>query len=228
MNVDKLMRKDIAPLRPEDAIVTGWRAMRDQRLGGLPVADADGHLVGMLTEADLIVRRMPRPTPRWWQFEFYDSERLADDYRKAVGVTVGDVMTRETVAVGPEYSPEAAAVVMHEHALRVLPVVADDRVVGVVTCADLIDDLAWPSQAAGSPAADAELVEAMQQRLDEQAWTSRHRVHVWADQGVVSLCGLVESETERAALLAMARAIVGCAAVEDHLLVRRELPPQRV
>ena len=56
MNVDKLMRKDIAPLRPADLIATGWRAMRDQRLSGLPAADADGDLVGMLTEADLIVR----------------------------------------------------------------------------------------------------------------------------------------------------------------------------
>ena len=70
------------------------------------------------------------------------------------------------------------------------------------------------------------LVQAMHQRLDEQAWTSRHRVHVWADHGVLSLCGLVESEAERAALLAMARAIVGCAAAEDRLAVRRELPPE--
>ena len=229
MNVDKLMRKDIPPLHPEDSIATAWRSVRDQRLSGLPVADADdGHLVGMLTEADLIVRRIPRPRPRWWRFDFYDSERLADDYRKAVGTTVGDVMTRQTVAVVPEDSTETAAVLMHQRALSVLPVVADGHVVGILTRSDLIDGLAWSLDAADSATPDAELVRVMQERMGEEAWTSKHRVHVQADRGVLSLCGLVDSQAERAALLAMARTIAGCAAVEDHLLVRRELRGRRV
>jgi CBS-domain-containing membrane protein len=192
------------------------------------VADANGHLVGMLTETDLIGRWFPRPRARWWQFDFCDSERLADDYRKAVGITVGDVMTRQTVAVGPEDSTETAAVLMHQRALSVLPVVALGHVVGILTRGDLIDGLAWPVDAPDSAAPDAELVRVMQERMDEAAWTSKHRVHVQADRGVLSLCGLVDSQAERAALLAMARTIAGCTAVEDHLLVRRELRGRRV
>ncbi len=43
---------------------------------------------GIVTESDLIVRLIPRRTPRWWDLMFRDREALARDYRKAVGTTV--------------------------------------------------------------------------------------------------------------------------------------------
>jgi CBS-domain-containing membrane protein len=105
-------------------------------------------------------------------------------------------MTRATFAVAPEDSPETAAMVMQEHCLPILPVVADRRLVGVVTRADVIDDLPWPPAGVSPVAGDTELVQAMQRRMD----------------------------AERAALLAMARTIVAGGAVEDHRVVRGEPP----
>jgi CBS domain-containing protein len=227
MNLDKVVRKDVVPLRPEDGIAAGWRSMREQRLGGLPVVDARGRLVGVLTEADLIVRRIPTRTSPWWRTMLAGSEGLADDYRKVVGITVEDVMTRETLALALDDSPEAATRLMHEHRRSILPVVADGNLVGVVTSADLIDDLPWPSDVTSPGLRDAELLQAMRERMAGESWTSGHRVYLGADHGVLSLCGVVEGPAERAGLLAMARAIAGRHAVEDHLLVRSQLPRRR-
>jgi len=112
---------------------------------------------------------------------------------------------------------------MHECGLPVLPVVADGRLVGVVTGSDLVEDQVLPTSTS-RPASAADLAQAMQRQIDAEPWTSKYCVAVKAAGGVLSLRGLVESHAERRALCAMARAIAGCTAVDDHLLVRTERP----
>jgi len=226
MKVTELMRTDIATLHPDEPIETGWRSIRRQQLSGLPVTDTKAHVVGLLTEADLLARRLPPPARRSWHLGFLDARRLADHYRRAHGVTVGDVMTREIVAVAPEDSLTIAAVRMHEHHLPMLPVVAGDRVVGVVAASDLVGDLPGCSPSAPR-ATDRDLVAAMEQQMDEEAWTSSRFVRVEAADGVLTLSGTVESQAERQALRAMARAITGYPAADTYLFVRTERPVLR-
>ncbi len=141
MNVNVLMRTDVPALSPDDAIGKAWRSMLEQGLTALPVTDAQGHLIGMLTEADLLVRRIPRRRVRWWHPASFDTDRSADDYRKTVGTTVQDLMTRSPASIGPEASRDEAAALMHARGVRTLPVIADGFLVGIVVRADLIGDL---------------------------------------------------------------------------------------
>ena len=61
------MRTDVQALSPDDAVGKARRSMLEEHgLTALPVADAQGHLIGMLTEADLLVRRIPRRRVCWW------------------------------------------------------------------------------------------------------------------------------------------------------------------
>lgn len=219
MTIAKIVRKDVVALRAEEAIEVAWRQMRDQRLGELPVVDAIGNLVGMLTEHDLIARLSRRRVPRWWRMIFDESDGLAADYVKAVGVTVRDLMTMAPVAIVPDASVEAAAALMRRHAIGALPVVAEDVCIGLVTRADVLDHLSWPTAAVPGAVADVELERLMQQGIQQELWTSRHRVTVEAMQGTVQLTGVVMSPVERAALIAMARTLPGCAGVEDRLVV---------
>jgi CBS-domain-containing membrane protein len=147
------------------------------------------------------------------------TDRLAAECQKAIGVTVGDVMTVAPVTVEAGASPEAAAGLMHEHAIDMLPVVDDDHYVGLVTRADVLDHLWWPAAATPGSVTDVELERRMQESLERELWVSRHCATVDAMQGVIRLTGVVASPVERSALLAMARAIPGCAGVDDRLIV---------
>jgi CBS domain-containing protein len=69
-----VMRREVVPVGAVDSIDKAVRLMLDQRLGAVPVVDANGHLVGLLTEDDLIARRIPRRSPRWWEVVLPDAE----------------------------------------------------------------------------------------------------------------------------------------------------------
>ena len=219
MTIAKIVRKDVVALRAEEAIEVAWRQMRDQRFGELPVVDTAGRLIGMLTEHDLLARLAPRRMPRWWATIFGEKDQLATDYLKAVGVTVGDLMTVAPVAIVPDASVEAAAMLMRRHASSALPVVANDVCIGLVTRADVLDHLSWPTATIAGTVTDVELECLMHEAIQQELWASRHRVTVNAMHGIVRLTGVVASPAERSALVGMARALPGCAGVENRLVV---------
>jgi CBS domain-containing protein len=220
--VRKIVRNVVA-LHLEDPLDKAWRVMRDQGLAGLPVVDGGLHVTGVLTEDDLLVRYIPRKPLGWWATMIGEPDELADSYRKAVGTTVADVMSPVAVSVDLDAPLAEAAALMRDHGVRMLPVIAEDALAGIVTASDLVDDLALPSAASAGLATDAELVEEMQRRLDGEAWAARYRIHVAVHHGVLELTGLVTSAAERAAILAMARTIPGCAGVEDYVMARSEI-----
>jgi CBS domain-containing protein len=219
MTVSKIMRKDIVVLGPDVALEAAWQQMRQGRIGALPVADAAGRLVGVVAEHDLLARLAPRRRPGWLAMLVDGTDRLAADYARALGATVGDVMTTAPVAIVPDASIETAARLMQRHAIGVLPVVANDTVVGLVTRADVLDHLPWPTATRCAEVTDEQLQCLIQEGIQQELWTSRHRITAEARQGVIRLTGIAGSPQERTALLAMARAIPGCVGVDDRLLV---------
>ena len=120
--------------------------MFTNRISGLPVVDAGGRVVGIISDGDLIRRqRRPKVTP-WWRLFFQNGERLAREYRKIVGTTVGDVMTRPALVISPVFGIETAAAVLDNRQIRRLPVVRDGRLVGIVSRGDLVKALATSAQ----------------------------------------------------------------------------------
>jgi len=226
MRVEKIMRKDVLALRVEEAIDAAWRRMRDHRIEALPVTGPAGHLVGHLTEKDLLARLAPRRSTGWWATIWATTDQLAADYMKTVGVTVGDIMTTTPlVVVAPDATIEEAAALMRKHDIGALPVVADEVCLGIVTRAEVLDHLSWPTAALPRPRNDVELELAMREGIERELWASKHPVTVMARDGVVRLTGVVTSPVERAALLAMARSLAGSADIEDRLLVLPRTAP---
>jgi CBS-domain-containing membrane protein len=196
--------------------------MRDQDLGGLPVVDADRAVIGVLRERDLLARWLAPSPPGWWRQLVLTSSQLACRYRKRAGTTVADVMSDVGHVLDLDATVDDAGVLMRDDGARLLPVVAGRVLVGVVTITDMIDDLVPPVPMLPS-ITDAALAQEMLRRMDAELWTSRHRVHVTACEGVIGLHGCATSAVERAALRAMARAIPGCVDVADHLLTEKEI-----
>jgi CBS domain-containing protein len=219
MTVAKIMRKDVVALRPEERIDAAWPQMRALRLEALPVADATDRLVGLLTGHDLLGRLAPRRVPRWWNEILAGTDRLAAEYVRSVGLTVGDLMTLAPVTVWPDAPVEVAATLMRQHAIGVLPVIAEEVYRGLVTRAEVLVHLRWPTSPVPGAVADSEIERLMQEGLVRELWTSRHRITVEVTNAIIRLTGVVAGPLERTALLAMARAVPGCAGVEDRLAV---------
>jgi len=218
MKVETIARNDVVPLRAHEALDVAWQRMRDQRFPALPVTDTTGRLVGMLTEHDLLARLAPHRAP-WWSIIFGATDKVAAEYRKAVGITVGDVMTDAPATIAPDASIREAAILMRESEIVVLPIVLDGACIGIVTRADVLDHLSWPAAPLPRTFSDVELELAMRERIEQEAWASRHPLTVEAFDGVIRLTGIVASPVQRAALFAMARSVAGCAGVEDRLIV---------
>lgn len=223
MKVSEIMTRDVIATRPEAAIHEAARLLVDHGVSGLPVVDEEGKVVGVLSEGDLILRQKGRERLPWWRGFFGDGERMAREYQKAVGTTVGEVMTPAVICVSPDLPIESAAVILAERRIRRLPVVEAGRLVGIVSRGDLIKALASaPAQAGHLP--DAELVAEMRRRITREVWASNHGIVIQAKDGVVSLWGVVNTEAEKSALETMARAIDGAMAVDSHLVVRSDVP----
>jgi CBS domain-containing protein len=227
VQIEEIMTRDVVTVTPATSIQSVAKLMADHGISGLPVVDDDRHVVGIISEGDLIIRQQPpdrvlhEQSPRrpWWRGFFDDAEGLAREYRKVVGTTVGEVMTRAVVSISPVFGVETAASILHARGFRRLPVVRDGKLVGIISRGDLVRALA-AAVPATEARSDAELVEAMKARLAVEPWPSTPGFVVHAKRGVIFLWGMVPTAAEKAALETMARGIEGCAGVENDLVTR--------
>ena len=137
------MTRDVITVSPATPIHEAARLMVEHRVSGLPVMDG-AKLVGIISDGDLIVRQRRRRTAAipWWHWFFIDGEELVQQYRRATGTTVGDVMSHPVVTISPAWDIAMAASILDSRKVRRLPVVLDGRLVGIVSRADLIRALA--------------------------------------------------------------------------------------
>jgi len=103
------------------------RLMREQRIRRLPVVDADGQLVGIVTEGD-INRVSDSHVTDVRDFNLY--HRIAD-------LPIHDVMTHDVVTVSPDTSIGEVAQRLLDHRIGGVPVIEQGRIVGVITESDL-------------------------------------------------------------------------------------------
>ena len=142
--VRQVMTTDVLTFRPTDTVQTAAKALSERHLGGAPVVDDDGRLVGLLEDDDLIVQeaRIHFPTVvsvLGAYIELPSSlSRMESELRKAVGASVGDVMDPDPPTCSPDDTLETVATIMHERTASRLPVVDDGRVVGIVSRGDLV------------------------------------------------------------------------------------------
>ena len=109
-------------------VADAWSIIRSRQVRHLPVLDSDRRLIGMVTDHDLrlvILERCLREEPG----------RLAEILGR---LRVNEIMTWAVIAVRPDADIRDAARIMHDHKLGALAVVADGRVVGILTATDVI------------------------------------------------------------------------------------------
>jgi CBS domain-containing protein len=125
------------------------RKLQEHEVNGLPVVNAGGRCVGMITEADLVIGdaegdlHVPHYIELFGGLIFLEGMRHFEErLKKATAARAQDLMTEDPVTIGPEATAkEAAHVISAKHHNR-LPVVEHGRLVGLVTRVDVLQSLA--------------------------------------------------------------------------------------
>jgi CBS domain-containing protein len=145
--VRDVMTTDVLTFRPEDKVQAAAEAMAARSIGGAPVVDGDGAVVGMLRDDDLIVSdvRLHMPTVISVLGAYLElpssAHRFDEEVRKAVGATVGDVMTKNPETCSEGDTVEEVATILHERNLSRLAVVRDEKLVGIVSRGDILREI---------------------------------------------------------------------------------------
>lgn len=142
--VSAVMTTDVLAFRAADPVAEAMERLIERGVDGAPVLDDDGAVVGVLSTGDLIVQETELHVPTvisllGASIELPSSKRhFEEDLRKALGGTVGDVMTGEPVTIEPADTVEDAATLMHRHGVSRLPVVGPDGLVGIIARVDIL------------------------------------------------------------------------------------------
>jgi CBS domain-containing protein len=112
------MSSDLKTAKPDMTAADAAGLMRNYDTGVIPVVEDDGTLVGLVTDRDLVVR-------------------VIADRDDASQVRLGDIATKSVVTATPDMNISDARDLMAEHKIRRLPVMKDDRIVGIVSLGDV-------------------------------------------------------------------------------------------
>jgi CBS-domain-containing membrane protein len=185
----------------------------------LPVLDASGELVGIISEGDFLRRSeigTQRQRPRWLQF-CTSPGRLADDFVAERGRKVEDIMTRDPITAGEQTPLEELVSLMERNGIKRLPVLRDRTLVGIVTRSNLLQAVASISKEIPDPTADDDHIRARLLRTYEAADWRPIGLQVTVRNGVVHLHGLIGDDRARRATVVAAENTEGVREVHDHI-----------
>ena len=198
------------------------KLLLEKRISAVPVVDAAGGVIGIVSEGDLMRRREAGTERRysWWLELVSDPQTMARDFVKSGGHKVSDVMTRQVVSVTEDTALAAIAGILEKHRIKRVPVMREGKIVGIVSRADLVRALlvVRPAPAAGG-ASDADIRDRFLARLDKEPWGPRSYVNILVNEGQVELWGFASSPDEARAIGLLAEDVPGVRGVVNHVRV---------
>jgi CBS domain-containing protein len=145
--VADVMTPEPITVRKTTSLQDAIKLMAQKRISGLPVVDDQDHLIGVISETDLMWKETGVDPPPYIMFldsviYLQNPTRHNKEIHKALGETVQDVMTDQPISITPDKSLKDAAHLMHDKNIRRLPVVDDHKVIGIITRGDIIRTMA--------------------------------------------------------------------------------------
>ncbi|HSM44163.1 MAG TPA: CBS domain-containing protein [Acidimicrobiia bacterium] len=207
MKVRELMTTELITVGSHAPLKEAARRMIEGRVSGLLVTDRDGKLIGVITEADFVKAESDRRASkrarllRWFSREVDEipsTERL-----------VGDVMTRDVVVIGPEADHAEAARLMRKAEVKRIPVVDEDRLIGIVSRSDILRAFARSDMAI--------IGEIVDHVIGDVLWINPSRVDVRSIDGNVTLKGRLETKSDATLLAELTRRVDGVVSLDTDL-----------
>ena len=220
MKTHNVMSKEVVSVSADAMVLEAAELMVARRLSGLPVEDATGSLVGIITEGDLLRRWETGTERRHAGFAAFKAglERIAADYIRSHARHVRDLMTSDVITVEETTPLKTVVEYLERHGFRRLPVVREGKVVGIISRADILR--AFVTAVRGMSEArqsDEDIRRSLFAIYTRESWAPLDRIDVYVKDGIVELRGTIDNEGQRQALIVAAEGVNGVKAVRDHM-----------
>ncbi len=227
MRAMDVMTTNVITVTPDTSIHDLANLMGAHGISGVPVVNAAGELVGLVSEGDLLhraetgtIRRTEARRPRWFDGLAADQDR-ARDYLRSHARYVRDVMTEDVIAVTETTDLAEVADLLETRRIRRVPVMRDGKVVGIVSRANLVRALAMVESAA-EPVTDPDdftIRDHLLAELRGKPWAKVWASEVMVRDGVVHLWYADDQPIEeRNAIRVAAENTPGVNRIEEHIV----------
>ena len=138
MKVLELMNPNVITVRPKTPLREVLQIMLRYHLNNIVIADGEERLAGVITYSDLSRKLLPTQKELMEHEEYVTNpQSMEDRFRDFVSVPVQEIMTREVITASPDLEALQAGATMTARRIKQLPVVQDDKVVGIITHQDI-------------------------------------------------------------------------------------------
>lgn len=141
-----VMTRDVIVVSPEDNVNLAMQMLVDNKISGLPVVDSENHLVGVVTEKDLMIKAKELKVP--FYLTVFDSiiylenpGKFKEEIKKYTAHRVKDVMTTKVITAEEDTPVSDIVELLTEHNINRVPIVRRGKVVGIVTRNDILKAL---------------------------------------------------------------------------------------
>lgn len=147
LNVGDIMQTEVITVGPNTTVRELASILAEHKISGVPVVDEEDRVVGMVSEADIIVQdaelHFPYYVPLLDSVIYLQSfHKFEERLHKMFGSQVKEIMSTEVTAIAPDATVRDAATLMADREINRLPVVAEGRLVGIVTRHDIVQAIA--------------------------------------------------------------------------------------
>ncbi len=147
LKVREIMQADVITAKPDTTVGELADILAQNKISGVPVVDEQGRVLGMVSEADIILQDADLHFPYYIQFlemviYLQSVHKFEERVRKSIGSKVTEIMSDEVVSVSPEATVRETATLMADRDVNRLPVIEDERLVGIVTRGDIVRAIA--------------------------------------------------------------------------------------
>jgi CBS domain-containing protein len=219
MRAHQIMTRPVITITPDAGIVEAANTMLTKHVSGLPVVDASGKLVGIISEGDFIRRSeigTQRKRGRFLKF-ILGPGKAAADFVHEHGSKVAEIMTQEPLTITEDTALEEIVRLMEKNHIKRLPVTRGDNVVGIVSRSNLLQAVASLAREVPDPTADDDHIRnRVIDTLAKYDWCP-FGLNVVVRDGIVHLSGVITEEHSRQAAIVAAENITGVKNVHDHL-----------
>lgn len=143
LKAQDIMTRNVISVAPETRIEDLARLFVEKRVSAMPVITEEGRLTGVISETDLVEQNKPLHVPTVislfdWVLYLESEKDFQEEVEQITARTVSEICSDEVVFCNPQTPLSEIASLMSDHKVNLVPVVDDDKVVGVVARLDVV------------------------------------------------------------------------------------------
>ena len=174
MKAQDVMVRNVLTVGPDTLVTDAVAMLVKHDISALPVANPDGSLIGILSEADLLEREELGAEHHypWWIESLMPASKLAERSAKAHGKRVSEVMSTNVIFASEDTPVSEIAALLETHRIKRVPIINDGKIVGIVSRSNLMQALASCKLAEPKSKTDRSIrLELLDRLRQQQRWT---------------------------------------------------------